>query len=151
MVIESNNQIAFANLQSKSFPQAENEPCRSQRGECFRAICLEHKLSSTERRRQTKAVRAASILRIYLSLNWPGRRCWPEWFPHSPSAGCTCSDRGSSSRGRQRSRSCTDPTSDTSSPSQSQDLELLKKERVWKDLPSLKFSLKKDGQLLHTK
>lgn len=62
MVIDSNNQIAFTNLQSKSFPQAETEP-RSQKGECvLEQDATEPKLSSTGSRRPTETFWAASSL-----------------------------------------------------------------------------------------
>ena len=76
MVIDSNNQIAFTNLPSKSFPQAETEPRRSQKGECVsEQDATESKPSSTGSRRRTETFWAASSLEdlfsflLRLSLN----------------------------------------------------------------------------------
>lgn len=136
MVIDSNNQIAFTNLQSKSFPQAETEPRRSHKGESV------SEQEATESKADVGAKPSGQILVGSLSL--PGQRCWPVWFPHSPSAGCTYIDQGSNSRGHQRSQSCADPTSCTSSPSQSQDSELKweLKRNNYEKFPSVKFYLK---------
>lgn len=63
MVIDSNNQIAFTNLQSKSFPQAETEPRRSQKGGCvLEQDATESKLSLTGSGRQSETFWAASSL-----------------------------------------------------------------------------------------
>lgn len=94
MVTGPNEHIAFPNPESKSSPQAATEPGRSLWSRRFK-----------------------------VSVS-PGPAGWAEWSPHSPSAGCTCTGRGSSNRGRRRSRSCTDPTTCRSSPAQSRDSEL---------------------------
>lgn len=69
MVIDSNNQIAFTNLQSKSFPQAETEPCRSHKGESvLEQEATESKLSLTERRRQSET--------LWEDSSWESELAW---------------------------------------------------------------------------
>lgn len=82
MVIDSNNQIAFTNLQSKSFPQAETEPRRSQKGECVsEQDTAESKRSSTGSRRQTETFWAAPGLEDLFhpgagELTWTTMPAW---------------------------------------------------------------------------
>lgn len=94
MVTGPNEHIAFPNPESKSSPQAASEPGT--------------RLWSRR-------------LRVWLSPGPAGRA---GRRPRSPSAGCTSTGRGSSSRGRRRSQSCADPTTCRSSPAQSPGWEL---------------------------